>query len=94
MTAAYAFTDYRAQRLTILYVTMDIRTPPRCGLSLFNLYVALLRSTGRATVRFLRDFDDDLFLQARAAPVLDEDDRLQESLFDGPDGHLLRASGS
>lgn len=76
MTAAYAFTDYRAQGQTILYVTVDIRTPPRGGLLLFNLYVALSRSTGRAWVRLLRDFNDNLFLQAQAAPLFDEDDRL------------------
>lgn len=77
MTAAYAFTDYQAQGQTIPYVTVDIKTPPRGGLSLFNLYVALSRSSGRATIRLLRDFDDELVLQAHPAPVLDEDDRLE-----------------
>ncbi|KAJ7643178.1 hypothetical protein B0H17DRAFT_959878 [Mycena rosella] len=58
MTAAYAFTDYRAQGQTIPYVLVDIGTPPSGTLSLFNLYVALPRSSGRESIRLLRDFDD------------------------------------
>ncbi|KAJ3897534.1 hypothetical protein F5879DRAFT_813832 [Lentinula edodes] len=41
MTAAYAFTDYRAQGQTIPSVLVDIGKPPTGTLSLFNLYVAL-----------------------------------------------------
>ncbi|KAI0720528.1 hypothetical protein C8T65DRAFT_562128, partial [Cerioporus squamosus] len=53
MTAAYAFTDYRAQGQTIPYVIIDIATPPPPGnLSLFSLYVALSRN--------LMQFDDRL----------------------------------
>ncbi|KAH7870856.1 hypothetical protein F5879DRAFT_812861 [Lentinula edodes] len=43
MTAAYAFTDYRAQGQTIPSVLVDIGKPPTGTLSLFNLYVALSR---------------------------------------------------
>ena len=49
MTAAYAFTDYRSQGQTIPYVIVDIATPPTGGLDLFNLYVALSRSSGRSS---------------------------------------------
>ena len=45
MTAAYAFTDYRSQGQTIPYVIVDIGSPPTGTLSLFNLYVALSRSS-------------------------------------------------
>ncbi|KAF5370268.1 hypothetical protein D9758_006876 [Tetrapyrgos nigripes] len=41
MTSAYAFTDYRSQGQTILYVLIDIGKPPTGKLNLFNLYVAL-----------------------------------------------------
>jgi hypothetical protein len=61
MTAAYAFTDYRSQGQTIPYVIVDIATPPTSGLDLFNLYVALSRSSGRSSIWLLRDFDDELF---------------------------------
>ncbi|KAF8546656.1 hypothetical protein OG21DRAFT_1364943, partial [Imleria badia] len=49
MTAAYAFTDYpgRSQGQTIPAVLVDIATLPSGGLSLFNLYVALSRSSGQ-----------------------------------------------
>ena len=50
MTPAYAFTDYRSQGQTIPFVMVDIATPPMGGLSLFNLYVALPRSSGRSTI--------------------------------------------
>ena len=62
LTAAYAFTDYRSQGQTIPYVIVDIASPPSGNLSLFNLYVALSRSSGRDTIRLLRDFDDEIFL--------------------------------
>ena len=79
ITPAYSFTDYRAQGQTIPYVVVDIASPPTSGLSLFNLYVALSRSSGRNTIRLLRDFDDDTFLQAHVPELLEEDERLGES---------------
>lgn len=78
MTAAYAFTDYRAQGQTIPYVIIDIVKPPSGGLSLFNLYVALSRSSGRSTIRLLRDFDDNTFLEPHNMSSLQEDDRLEK----------------
>ena len=77
ITAAYSFTDYRAQGQTIPYVVVDIASPPTSGLSLFNLYVALSRSSGRNTIRLLRDFDDETFLQAHVPELLEEDERLE-----------------
>lgn len=76
ITGAYAFTDYRAQGQTIPCVVVDIASPPTSGLSLFNLYVALSRSSGRDTIRLLRDFDDSTFLQGHVPELLEEDDRL------------------
>ncbi|KAJ7633509.1 hypothetical protein B0H17DRAFT_961772 [Mycena rosella] len=82
MTAAYAFTDYRAQGKTIPYVLVNIGTPPSGTLSLFNLYVALSRSSGRESIRLLRDFGDELFLKGHDPALLAEDDRL-ETLNEG-----------
>jgi hypothetical protein len=45
--------------------------------SLFNLYVALSRSSGRETIWLLRDFDDALFLKGHDPVLLAEDDRLE-----------------
>ena len=53
ITAAYSFTDYRSQGQTIPRVIVDIASPPSGKLSLFNLYVALSRSSGRETIRLL-----------------------------------------
>ena len=78
ITGAYSFTDYRAQGQTIPYVVVDIASPPTSGLSLFNLYVALSRSSGRNTIRLLRDFDDGTFLQGHVPELLEEDERLGE----------------
>ena len=77
ITGAYSFTDYCAQGQTIPYVVVDIAAPPTSGLSLFNLYVALSHSSGWATIRLLRDFDDDIFLQAHVPEVLEEDEWLE-----------------
>jgi len=46
------------------------------GLSLFNLYVALSRSSGRSTIRLLRDFDQKVFQAAHCPELLAENDRL------------------
>ena len=77
VTAAYAFTDYRSQGQTITYVIVDIASPPQGTLSLFNLYVALSRSSGRDTIRILRDFDESIFLKSHDTDLLAEDDRLE-----------------
>lgn len=77
ITAAYAFTDYRSQGQAIPTVIVDIKQPlGPAHLSLFNLYVALSRSSGRETIRLLRDFDDSMFMQSHDADLLAEDDRL------------------
>ncbi|KAJ7126688.1 hypothetical protein C8R44DRAFT_617471, partial [Mycena epipterygia] len=48
---AWIYRIYRSQGQTIPYVLVDIATPPTGGLSLFNLYVALSRSSGRETIQ-------------------------------------------
>ncbi|KAJ3713667.1 hypothetical protein C8R42DRAFT_565410, partial [Lentinula raphanica] len=44
MTAAYAFTDYRAQGQTISKVIVDMGKVPTGALTLTSLYVALSRN--------------------------------------------------
>ncbi|GLB44644.1 putative G-quadruplex DNA unwinding [Lyophyllum shimeji] len=78
LTAAYAFTDYRSQGQTLPYVLIDIASPPTGTLTLFNLYVALSRSSGRATIRLLRDFNDDVFKVSHDPALMMEDDRIAE----------------
>ena len=77
MTAAYAFMDYRSQEQTLPYVIINIGSPPTGTLSLFNLYVALSRSSGRASIRLLHDFDDKLFMASHNPALVDEDERLE-----------------
>ncbi|KAJ3729826.1 hypothetical protein C8R42DRAFT_570361 [Lentinula raphanica] len=62
LTLAYAFTDYRAQGQTIVPVIIDIASPPTGALNLFNIYVALSRSSGRDSIQLLRDFDPTISL--------------------------------
>ncbi|KAJ8594168.1 hypothetical protein M405DRAFT_918806, partial [Rhizopogon salebrosus TDB-379] len=69
--------DYRAQGQTIGHVLVDIATPPTGGLNLFNLYVALSRSSGRETIRLMRDFDQKHFQAAHTPELTREDDRLR-----------------
>ncbi len=77
MTEAYAFTDYRSQGQTIPYVIVDIAKPPTGSLTLFNVYVALSRSSGRGTIRLLRDFDEEVLLKPLDEHLALEDDRLR-----------------
>lgn len=78
MTEAYAFTDYRSQGQTIPYVIVDIAKPPSGSLTLFNVYVALSRSSGRHTIRLLRDFDEDVLLKPLDEHLALEDERLNQ----------------
>ena len=78
MTAAYAFTDYCSQGQTIPAALVDIATPPSGGLTLFNLYVALSRSSGHSTIRLLQDFDDELFQKGHRAELLAENDQIND----------------
>jgi ATP-dependent exoDNAse (exonuclease V) alpha subunit len=78
ITAAYAFTDYRAQGQTIVPVIVNIGRPPSGGLTPFNVYVALSRAKGRDSIRLLRDFDECLFQQHPSEYLRIEDDRLKE----------------
>ncbi|KAF9781548.1 PIF1-like helicase-domain-containing protein [Thelephora terrestris] len=66
----------KSRTVTRTHVVVDIASPPTSGLSLFNLYVALSRSSGRDTIRLLRDFDDSTFLQGHVPELLEEDERL------------------
>jgi ATP-dependent exoDNAse (exonuclease V) alpha subunit len=77
ITSAYAFTDYRSQGQTICPVMVDPATPPSGGLSLFNLYVALSRSTCRSMIRLLQDFNEQLFQKPLDTDLMLEDERLE-----------------
>lgn len=78
LTAAYAFTDYRAQGQTIPNVLIDIRKPPSFPLTAFNAYVALSRSAGTNNIRLIGDFEDVLFTQHPNEMLRREDRRLEE----------------
>jgi ATP-dependent exoDNAse (exonuclease V) alpha subunit len=77
ITAVYAFTDYCSQGQTLPYVIVDIGSPLTGTLSLFNLYVTLSRSSGRASIRLLCGFDDKLFMASHDPALVDEDERLE-----------------
>ncbi|KAG8749296.1 hypothetical protein FRC12_013480 [Ceratobasidium sp. 428] len=77
MTPAYAFTDYRSQGQAILAAIVDIAPPPSGKkLTLYNIYVALSRSSGRDTVRLLCGFDEKLLMEPLDFDLLAEDHRL------------------
>ncbi|KAJ7936393.1 hypothetical protein B0H13DRAFT_1589651 [Mycena leptocephala] len=78
MFKLYAFTDYQSQGQTLPYVVVEISTPPTGHLSLFNLHVVLLRSSGRETIRALWVFDDKTFQKGLDLTLLAEGNRLEE----------------
>jgi ATP-dependent exoDNAse (exonuclease V) alpha subunit len=78
ITGAYACTDYRSQGQSMPIVLVDIQSPPEGPLSLFSLYVMLSRSSGRSTIRLLRNFDEKIFLQSHDLDLTAEDDRLMD----------------
>lgn len=78
LTAAYAFTDYKAQGQTIDHILVDIGKTTSFSLSPFNAYVALSRSRGRNSIRLLRDFEDSLFTRHPSEFLREEDLRIKE----------------
>ena len=76
-TAAYALTDYHAHGQTIPAVIIDLAPPPMGKLSLFNLYVALLRSSGQDTIHLLQDFNEKSLTSAHLLELSSEDDQLR-----------------
>lgn len=50
--------------------------PPRENCP-YPIYEALLQSSGRNSLRLLRDFDDDMFLQSHEVEMIEEDKRLE-----------------
>ncbi|KAG2092764.1 hypothetical protein BD769DRAFT_1322792, partial [Suillus cothurnatus] len=75
---AYAFTDFKAHGQTINYVLVDIRRTTCFALSLFNAYVALLRSHSNDCNQLLRDFDNKLFLQHPSEDLDIEEARIEQ----------------
>lgn len=78
LTAAYAFTDFKAQGQTIDHILVDIGRTTCFALSPFNAYVALSRAHGRDCIRLLRDFDDNLFIRHPSEDLRVEDERMNE----------------
>ena len=77
LTAAYAFTDYRAQGQTIRPVIVDLGKPATGSITPFNAYVACSRAAGRDWIRFLRDVDWAQFSSHPSEHLRREDDRLE-----------------
>jgi ATP-dependent exoDNAse (exonuclease V) alpha subunit len=78
LSAAYTFTDHKAQGQTIENVIVDIGTTKRFPVDPFVAYVALSRSRGRNSIRLLRDFDNKIFTRHPS-----EDLRLEDRCLEG-----------
>jgi GTPase SAR1 family protein len=77
LTAAYAFTDHKAQGQTLSFVIIDIGKLKAFPVNQFAAYVALSRSRGRDTICLLRDFDDRLFTVHPSEDLREQDERLE-----------------
>ncbi|KAJ3796033.1 hypothetical protein GGU11DRAFT_789833, partial [Lentinula aff. detonsa] len=64
------------QGQTIAPIIIHIASPPTGSLNLFNIYVALSRSSGRENIWLLQDFN--ILLQGHSAELLAEDDKLEK----------------
>lgn len=64
LTVADTFMDVGAQGQMLERVVVNIEKVPTGNITPFNSYAALSRSSGRSTIRLLRDFDDALFTTA------------------------------
>ncbi|KAG2360916.1 hypothetical protein BDR07DRAFT_1288488, partial [Suillus spraguei] len=78
ITAAYAFTDYKAQGQTIDHILVDIGKKMCFCLSPFNAYVALSHSCRQGSIQLLRDFEDSLFTHHPPKFLKEEDSRIND----------------
>ena len=76
ITPAYAFMDYHAQGQTISPIIINIGKPPSGGLTPFNIYIALSRARGQASIRLLQDFEENLLRQHPNEYLHTEDEHL------------------
>jgi ATP-dependent exoDNAse (exonuclease V) alpha subunit len=60
ITAAYAFTNYKAQGQTLQPVIVDIGNPPSGRLNAFNTYVVISRGRSHEMLRLLRNFNSSI----------------------------------
>lgn len=90
LTSSYAFTDYRSQGQTLDAVIIDLAKPPHGGLTPFNAYVALSRSSGRDTIRLLRGFNDDLFKKVPCHKLAADEERLIKDAEATKKWHIAR----
>ncbi|CAE6460954.1 unnamed protein product, partial [Rhizoctonia solani] len=72
------FYQPHSQRQAILYIIVNLATPPSGSLTPFNGYVTLSRSQTVKTARLLQDFDDKLFTTPPSEHLALEDRRLKE----------------
>ena len=75
LTPVYAFTNQKSQAQTLGNVIVDIGILKCFPVNQFAAYVALSRSTGRESIRLLRDFDERLFTTHPSQDLKDEDKR-------------------
>ncbi|KAF8436818.1 hypothetical protein L210DRAFT_3406547, partial [Boletus edulis BED1] len=99
LSAAYAFTDFKAQGQTLENILVDIGKTCNFSLTPFNAYVALSRGKSRGQIRLLRDFEDKLFTSPPSEDLLEEDkilevkaERTKEDYFAGKYGPPHRAN--
>ncbi|KAF8124060.1 hypothetical protein EV363DRAFT_1122931, partial [Boletus edulis] len=77
LTAAYAFTDFKAQGQTLDNVLVDIGKTYNFSLTPFNAYVLLSRAKSRKQIRLLRDFEDKLFTTPPSQDLVELDRMLE-----------------
>ena len=71
---------HKAQGQTLGSIFVDIWKPlPPVNMDTFGAYVAVSRSKGRETIRFLGDFDNGLFTLHPSDNLRQEDERLARS---------------
>jgi hypothetical protein len=78
ITAAYAFTNYKAQGQTLTPVIINIRNPPSSGLNAFNAYVAISRGRSREMLRLLGGLNSMIFTKHPDLDLAECDKRLEE----------------
>ena len=75
LTPVYAFTNQKSQAQMLGNVIVDIGILKCFPVNQFAAYVALSRSTGRESIRLLRDFDERLFTTHPSQDLKDKDKR-------------------
>lgn len=92
LMAAYSFMHHKGQGKTLDYIIVDLADPLKHSLDAFHVYIALLQSCGRQSIRLLWGFNLNCLTNPLSQEIVVEDNHLASLHVSlGICGHIMLA---